>query len=306
MASTAKPGDAAVRTVARPTAFGATDVMLLMMALIWGINFSIVKIGATVLEPLAYNGVRVALAVACLVAIALVMRQPWPQGRQMYSLLALGLLGNGIYQVFFIEGLSRTRAGTAALVAAGGPAFVALLGRLRGTERIATRGWIGIFLQLAGMAGVVAGSGLNDDKDGSLLGNILILAGGLCWAVFTVLLKPFTTKFHGVNITALTMSGGAVFLLAVGAPSIAQTDWTAVPMRGWLAILYGGVAGLVVAYLFWYRGLKVLGPTRTAMYINLQPLIALFVAWAWLNEVPTPSQWLGAASIMSGLILART
>ena len=306
MASTARPTDAAARTVSPSTAFGSTDIMLLIMALLWGINFSIVKVGTRHLDPIAFNSVRVTLAVVCLYLIALSVRTPWPRGKQLLTLVSIGVLGNGIYQVFFIEGLARTRAGTAALVLAAGPALVALLGRIRGTERIAKRGWLGIGLQLGGMAGVVAGSTQAGSQGDSLLGNALILAGGLCWAVFTVLLKPYTSKLHGLQISAITMSGGAVFLLAVGAPAIARTDWTAVPRDALLAIFYSGVGALVIAYLLWYRGLKVLGPTRTAMYINLQPLIALLVAWGLLGEMPTPWQWAGAASIMTGLVLART
>ena len=306
MASTAAPDEAAARPLAPTTAFGSTDIMLLIMALLWGVNFSIVKIGTRALAPLAYNGVRVSLAVVCLIAIASFLKQPWPRGKQLFRLFGIGMLGNGVYQIFFIEGLSRTRAGTAALVLAAGPAFVALLGRIRGTEQIALKGWLGIFLQLGGMACVVAGSTQGSTVGDSLLGNTLILAGGLCWAVFTVLLKPLTTKVHGLHISAITMSGGALLLLMVGARDIGRTDWTHVPPAAWLAILYGGIGALVIAYLLWYRGLKILGPTRTAMYINLQPLIALLVAWAFLGEMPTPFQWLGAASIMSGLVLART
>jgi drug/metabolite transporter (DMT)-like permease len=62
----------------------------------------------------------------------------------------------------------------------------------------------------------------------------------------------------------------------------------------------------VVAYLFWYRGVRVLGPTRTAMYVNLQPVFALLVAWAGLGEQPGLWQICGAAGVMVGVLLART
>jgi drug/metabolite transporter (DMT)-like permease len=121
-----------------------------------------------------------------------------------------------------------------------------------------------------------------------------------------VLLKPLSARVHTLHLAAITMTAGSVLLLIIGAPAIAAASWSALPSRGWFAILYSGIGALVIAYLLWYRGLKVLGPTRTAMYINLQPLIALAFAWVTLHEVPTPWQGLGAASIMTGLILART
>ena len=71
-------------------------------------------------------------------------------------------------------------------------------------------------------------------------------------------------------------------------------------------MFYSGIFALVIAYLFWYRGVQVLGPTRTAMYSNLQPVIALGAAWAALGEVPTPWQALGAGTIIAGVVLTRT
>jgi drug/metabolite transporter (DMT)-like permease len=62
----------------------------------------------------------------------------------------------------------------------------------------------------------------------------------------------------------------------------------------------------VIAYLIWYRGIKLIGPTRTSMYSNLQPIIAVLVAWMALGEVPTVAQGLGAAAVMAGLLLTRS
>jgi drug/metabolite transporter (DMT)-like permease len=290
---------------ARPR-FGATDLMMLAVAAIWGANFTFVKFGTLVLAPLAFNGVRVALAALALSAIALARGGPWPSRRELVTFLALGVIGNGLYQVLFVEGIARTRASDAALVISAGPAFIALLGWARGTERVSRRAWVGIVLSIAGIALVVLGGSAAAPGQSTLLGNGLVLAGSLCWAVFTVLLKPFTHRVDGVQLYAVTMAGGATVLLAVSAPSIASADWAAASATAWGAIVYSGLAGLVVAYLFWYRGVKVLGPTRTAMYVNLQPVFALAVAWAALGERPGVVQIAGAAGVMVGLLLARS
>src|SRR5882672_6537178 len=116
-----------------------TELSLVGMALIWGVNFSVVKFGTTLVDPLAYNGVRVALAAALLLAIVVIGSAPLPPWRTAMALLALGVLGNGIYQFLFIEGISLTRASDAALVVAATPAFIALIGRARGVERISQR-----------------------------------------------------------------------------------------------------------------------------------------------------------------------
>ncbi len=132
-----------------------TDLLLVTMSLIWGINYTVVKYGTSVIAPLAYNGVRVTMAAVTLLAVVWWTKRPLPSRRDTITLLALGVLGNGIYQLLFIEGVARTRAGDAALVLAASPAFIAIFGRVLGVERITARGVVGILLSLAGMAFVV-------------------------------------------------------------------------------------------------------------------------------------------------------
>jgi len=106
-------------------------------------------------------------------------------------------------------------------------------------------------------------------------------------------------------LSAVTMIGGAVPLVLVSLPTLRQTNLGEVGFGGWAAVAYSGLLALVVAYLFWYRGVRTLGPTRSAMYANLQPIIALGVAWATLHETPHLLQLIGAACIMGGLLLTR-
>ena len=283
-----------------------TELSLVGMALIWGVNFSVVKFGTSVIDPLAYNGVRVMLAGLLLSAIVFARRLALPSARTTLALLGLGVLGNGVYQVFFIEGIARTRASDAALVIAATPAFIAVIGRLRGVERVAARGAVGIALSIAGIALVVLGSTEGREGQATVTGDLLVLIGALCWAVYTVMLKPYTERVGGLQLSALTMMGGAIPLFALASPVVFHAPWHALPAMGWLAIVYSGVFALVVAYLFWYNGVRVIGPTRTSMYSNLQPIVAVLVAWPMLGEIPTPWQIVGAACIMGGLVLTRS
>ncbi len=284
-----------------------TDLLLVTMSLIWGINYTVVKYGTSVIAPLAYNGVRVTMAAVTLLAVVWWTKRPLPSRRDTITLLALGVLGNGIYQLLFIEGVARTRAGDAALVLAASPAFIAIFGRVLGVERITARGVVGILLSLAGMAFVVYGRQMESGGgEATLTGNALVLCGSVAWSLYSVLLKPRADHLDILSISAFTMAGGAVVMILAGMPSIAHTDWPGVSAVTWAAMVYSGIFALVIAYLFWYRGVQVLGPTRTAMYSNLQPVIALGAAWAWLGEVPTPWQALGAGTIIAGVVLTRT
>lgn len=301
------------QTTARPTGaelprrgLGATDLLLILMSIIWGVNFAVVKFGTSVLAPLAFNGLRVGVAALALVLLVAARRAPPVASRDRWALLALGVLGNGLYQIFFIEGIARTRAGNAALVLAANPALIALIGRMLGVERVRPRALIGIALSMAGIALVVLGSAASPAGRSSLTGNLLMVGGALCWSLFTVLLQPYTHRVDGLRISALTMVGGAVPLLLFTAPALAAARWSAVPALGFGALLYSSLLALVLAYYIWYRGVRVIGPTRTAMYSNLQPVVALLFAWVALAEVPTAWQWMGAATIIGGVLLTRS
>ncbi len=288
-----------------PAGFSATDLLLLCMALIWGVNFIVVKFATGVFAPLAFNSVRILLAVVILWTIAVVRREPLPDKRLILGMLALGALGNGLYQILWVEGMARTRASDAALLVAASPAFIEMIGWARGNDRVGLRGIIGIVISLFGIGLVVSGAASGVAGQSTWSGNALILGSVLCWSVYSVGLRPFTQQVDGLTLSAVTMTGGVVPMLIVATPSLLATKWGAVSRAGWAAVGYSGVLALVVAYLFWYRGVRVLGPTRASMYSNLQPLVAMAAAWLVLSETPRVLQLAGAACIIGGLVLTR-
>ena len=282
-----------------------TDFLLVCMAVIWGMNFIVVKFATTVFAPLAFNSVRIGVALVVLWIILIATRVTLPGRRLVLGMLGLGMLGNGFYQILWVEGIARTRTGDAALLVAASPALIEIINVLRGGERAGWRAVAGIGVSIAGIALVVGGAPVKSAHDSSLLGNGLILASCICWALYSVLLKPFTEKVDGLTLSAVTMTGGIIPMVIAGAPSLAATQWSLVSTRGWLAVAYSGIMALVVAYLFWYRGVRVLGPTRASMYSNLQPVVAMTGAWLLLSETPRVMQLAGGACIVGGLVLTR-
>jgi drug/metabolite transporter (DMT)-like permease len=286
--------------------FGLTDVLLMTMAAIWGINFVVVKYATHIFSPLAFTGLRVIVAAVFLAVFAWVRGGISLSRHDIIRLLLLGVIGNGMYQLLFVNGVARTRAGNASLIVGAAPAFIALIARARGMERVKRRTLIGIALSVMGVALVIVGSATSSNGETTLLGSILVFLGVLCWTIYTILLQPYTTRVDVIQLSAITLIGGAIPLLVASAPALLSTDWSRVGAAGWLAVFYSSVISMGVAYFFWYRGLRVLGPTRTAVYSNLQPIVAVLAAWAFLGEIPTIFQGVGAATIIAGVFLTRT
>ncbi len=286
--------------------FVPTDLLMVLMVAIWGFNFPVIKYATRHMPPLAFNAIRISLAALVLLAFARATVRVRPTARQVLILLALGVLGNGIYQMVFVGSVVNTDVGVAALLLASSPAFIALLSRFAGLGEISSRCAIGIALSLAGVALIALTSRTAIDGSSTLEGNMLSVLAAVIWAVYVVLQARFVNDVEDTAIAALTLTGGAVPLLIVGFPSLLATHWSTLPGDVWLSILYGGIISLAIASVFWYRGVRILGATRTGIYLHLEPVFALIAAWIWMHEHPTPLQGVGAVTILAGVTLTHT
>jgi drug/metabolite transporter (DMT)-like permease len=282
-----------------------TEALLVLMSIVWGMNFAVMKYGTDVLEPLAYNGVRLVIGSAVMYAILYTRRLPPLPWKDIRGLMLLGGLGTGLYQLFFINGLAMTRAGTASLVIASSPAVIAIVGRFMGVEKVSVKAVWGIALSIGGIAFVILSSAGSSEGQSSMVGDLLILASVVCWSFYTHLMRPFTHRVDGIQIATWALIGGTIPVFLIAIPAIARANWGAVVPLTWGAIFYSGVGSMGIAYLFWYRGVRVIGSTRTAMFSNLQPIVALAVSWPLLGEKPTWLQGIGATAVLGGLLLTR-
>ncbi len=293
--------DARAATRSRLT---GTDGLLVLVTLVWGVNYIVIKAALEVFSPLSFNAVRFAIAATSIGAVAWMSGSRRPPARLLLRLAALGVLGNTCYQLLYIEGMARTRAGTAALIMAAVPVLTAFAGHLLLHERLRWKDIAGLAMSTVGLALVVGGDAVA--FRGALLGNALMLGAAVLWTAYTIAAKPLVDVLGPRATTAWTMGLGAIPLLVVCAPSVAAQRWSAVTPAAWAAAVFSSLIALVLAYLIWYRGVARLGATRTAFYSNFSPAVALLAAWPLLGEVPTAWQMLGAAGIFGSLAVVRS
>ena len=283
-----------------------TDLSLVLMAVIWGANFAVMRLGAAQFPPLAFNALRLATGTLVLLGMAFARGAAWPPRATVRRLMLYGVVGNGLYQVLFIEALMRTSIANVAIMIASTPVWLALIGQAMGTDKLSTRAWWGIALSFAGIGLVLFAGASARGGQHSWTGDLLALCGTASWCAYTLLLRPLTRDTDPIPLHALTLVGGSVPLLLVASGELARTSWSTVSPGGWAALAYGALGAIVVAYLLWYRGVRLIGPTRTAMYANLQPIVALVVAALVLGEVPSAAQGVGCACTVAGLLLTRS
>jgi drug/metabolite transporter (DMT)-like permease len=136
-----------------------------------------------------------------------------------------------------------------------------------------------------------------------MAGDLLTLGAVICWAGYTLGLRVLPPEVSPLRVTMVTTVAGAPGLILAGVPEMLGMDWSGVGWQGWSALAYATVLSLLVAYLIWNRSVKVVGPSRTVIYMCLTPLIAVATAAAFLGERPKPLQAVGAVLILGGVVL---
>jgi drug/metabolite transporter (DMT)-like permease len=277
------------------------------MVVIWGVNFTVVKSALSEMSPLAYNALRFSAASLFTLILAWVVERDLYIARRDWAyVFLLSLIGNFLYEILYINGLARSRAGNTSLILATSPIFVAIIGTLSKQEKLRRWNWVGISLSFLGLYFLVAGSGSGLAWGSeTMLGSLLVLASASTWGLYTVLLQPLVRRYSAIKATAWIMVATTPLLVLAAIPDMRRQDWGAVSAQSWLGLLYSAALAIGISYVIWNTGVRRIGSARTAVYSYLTPLISVVVAWIFLGEAMQPVQVFGAVAIVLGVALGR-
>lgn len=277
---------------------------MLLVVLFWAGNFTAAKIAFDDhFAPPAFTAVRFSMAAVVLWFVVRWVEGPAriPRGA-FWPLVALGVIGNTIYQICFMEGLSRTAATKSSLILAGMPVLVTVGAGALGIERVTHAQRLAVVVATIGVVVVVVGRGGTLDH-GFGTGELLLLGAVFTWAVYTLLLRRWTLDMSALHLTAWTMYTGTPGLILAGLPSLLRQDWHRITPAAWGGLLYSSMLSLVAAYVLWNRGVAQLGAARTVVYNTVVPLVAIVIAMIGLHERPGVIHIIGGALILGGVLL---
>ena len=288
--------------------FTALDVLLILMVVIWGANFSVIKYALRDFPALVFNALRLIVAAILFLGAIAVERQRSGPGtgftrEEWIRVAMLGVLGHTIYQLCFVGGLARTSVANSSLIFGCSPIAVALMAAAAGHERVTWPRWVGAILSFIGLYFVV-GRGARLEVN-SLTGDGLMFAAMLCWALYSVASQPLLRRHSPLVLTGWSTTIGATVYTLLAVPAFVATDWSAISTTSWVLMFFSSVFALGVAYLIWYTGVQRIGSTRTSVYSNLTPVVAMVVAWIWIDEPIAQPQVIGAVAILSGIFVTR-
>jgi drug/metabolite transporter (DMT)-like permease len=274
-----------------------------MLCLIWGSTWLVIKVGYGGLGPFNVAAVRFLIAGIVLAPIVPLFRARWPSGRIEWGLVVwvglvlfaadYGLIYWG--EQFLDSGLTSILFALLPLVTIGFAHFYVPGDRITGRKLGGT---------VLAFAGIVAlfGDRVRIDPVG-LWPMLAIVASTVCAAAAGVATKRHGAALHPAALNAPAMIIGAAALAII---SLATGDGLALPRDAptWTAIMYLAIAGSVITFLGYFTLLKSWNITSLSFISVFTPAIALLLGFVFLEERPTISSGVGAALILGGVALA--
>lgn len=283
-----------------------TYLELLAVAFFWGTSFSVSKVGLRELAPMHLAILRFSLAsVIFYIMLIKFYRKVVIQKKDKPLLWFLGILGVSSYFYIQYTGLTLTTTVNTAIIIAISPIFTIIFSSLLFHQEALTLNKIfgaimafcGIVLIFAGSSGVALGRK-------TLLGDLLILSNAVAWAFFTVLGKRLVEKYDPFVVMAYINIYGTITMLPLAfAPSFANSIKN-LSLNAWGAALYLAVTCSVYGYFMWYKGVKTLGASRTAVFNYINPLFAVTIGILFLKEPGNIYTLLGGAAVLAGVYTA--
>ena len=277
-------------------------IKLILVAIMWGGTFIATKMVSHVFGSFTGASYRYLVALLFMVPILLV-KDPKAfkvTKKQLFQLSLLGATGIFAYSFFFFTGLRMVKASHGALIVALNPVLVMLISSSIGKERISRIKIIGLILSITGTAIVIARGDLLDLFTMFTWGDAFMLGCPISWALYTYFAKDalkFATPLQAS--TWAIVIGLAMILFFVPFETYpTKVDWTI-----WLAIVYLGICGSVLGFVWYYEGIKEIGPVKTSVFNNLIPIFAVMFSVVLLDETIHAYMWYGSALVISGVYI---
>lgn len=281
------------------------ELFAIVAAILWGLNYQVVKMILRSVPEGQFLVIRFVSTVIILAVLLSVMGEGFAAGREdRLRIMALGLLGVGVYNIFWTYGVHRTTASNAALLISTSPIFVGLYGAIVGDERLGRQQWAGIILSFLGIFVITYSTPGSRFSLGSETfdGNLLVLLGAILFALYAIIAKPILQRCTPMKLTTLAMAWGLPLLVPFGLLQSQGRTLAGITPATWLDFGYVVLLGTVVAFACWYQGIKETTPVKTVLFLYLTPVVSMISGVIWFGEGVAMGQIAGAALVLLGLL----
>jgi drug/metabolite transporter (DMT)-like permease len=275
---------------------------------VWGASFIATKIALRDLTPVTVVWLRFAMGVLILgLAVSLRKQFYWLKKNEWLYFALLGFLGITFHQWLQSNALETSEASTTAWIVSTTPVFMAILGWVVLKEKLPWLKIAGILLAFVGVLLVVYDGNLRAISLRSFgkPGDILILISAINWTVFSVLSRRGLKTHPATLMMFYVMFIGWAFTSILFFATENVSEISNLTAQGWMAVAFLGIFCSGLAYIAWYDALQALTTAQTGVFLYIEPLVAVVVAFLILGEAITPASLIGGGIIFLGIWLVN-
>lgn len=216
------------------------------------------------------------------------------------------LIGNFLFSICMLYGVSMTSAVSAGVVLSAIPAVVALLSWIFLKERISVQVWMGVACAMTAISllALTKSAPLTVAMPNELLGNLLVFAAVVCEACYAVIGKKLTAALGPRRITSLINLWGFILMTPLGIYAALSFEFGTVPLVTWILLLFYSLAASVWTVWLWMTGLKAVDASQAGVFTVMLPISAAVVGVVVLGESLSGVQLVAFALALAGVVLA--
>lgn len=287
--------------MSRPTIPPLAYVLMITLALLWGLSWPLMKLALTEMQPLRFRTFSVTVGGLGLLAIALSSGFSLRVTRKQFGqIFVVSMFSAVLWGIFMAYGLRLMASGRAAIIAYTFPVWSVPLSAWLLNEPLTRRRMVGLGLGMAGLALL-----LGDEVHAvgrSPLGALLMFATATCWAAGTLCAKKFALPIPVSVFAGWQQVIAGVLLLAVSLV-VEEGPFTpfALGTGPMVGALYSAFVASLLCHWAWYKLVSITPATIASISILAVPIVGVFCGLAVLGETPRASDYAALGLVVASL-----
>lgn len=218
--------------------------------------------------------------------------------------LFMGGIGVFGFNTLFFLGMEQTSPVNGALIMATNPLITMILARIILQEPFMLRQKMGGAAAFIGVLAVITGGSWHVISQLQFsTGDLLIMAGNICWALYGIVGRGFVKGSTPLQTTTYTMGIGAFMLIAAAGLLPASETVSGIPIEAWAAIVFMALGTSVLGYIWWNEGATQIGIGQTSLFFNLVPVVTLCISFVRGTSI-TGTHVIGSVLVIAGVLVA--
>ncbi|MEY4490521.1 MAG: hypothetical protein RLY41_327 [Pseudomonadota bacterium] len=274
-------------------------ITLIVLTLVWGMNWPILKIGVTGFPAITFRSMSMWLGWPLLGLVLLQMKVPFRVPRKEWKdLLLLAASNMFVWHVLIILAVQDLSSGRAAILGYTMPIFSAVIGVLFYKSPLRPRAWLGV--ALAAVAALLLLWHELVHLSGKPLGVLMALVAAASWALGTQQIRH--TRMTVPTLTIVFWMTGMTTLLMSALAVVFEIDrWTMPPTATWGSIVYNAIGVFVFAQAAWLGLARNLPPLASSLSVMFIPVLGVFTGAWWLGEVLHWQDWMAVLLVVAAI-----